>query len=137
LVDLASLARRPLTDLDASIYALGASTSDDRVVVQTRDEVGSTTLSVWDTGTRTKLIDLDTSGIQAAGEIAFAGSPGVIAAIAQDAAQSDVERLVVWDAATGRRLSLPEADERRFHQLALSPDGSRLPASDVEPALVD
>src|SRR4029079_10620750 len=47
LVDLASLARTPLTDLDASIYALGASTSDDRVVVQTRDEFGSTTMSVW------------------------------------------------------------------------------------------
>jgi WD40 repeat protein len=137
LVDLASLARTPLADLDAAISAVSASASDDRVVVQTRDEFGSTTLSVWDMGTRTRLIDLDTTGTGVVRSLAVAGTPGVVAAIAQDEAQSDVDRLVVWDAETGDRLPLPEGDGRHLGQLALSPDGSRLAATNDQLMLPD
>ena len=44
---------------------------------------------------------------------------------------------MVWDAATGARLPLPEGDGREVRQLALSPDGSRLAASDVQAAPAD
>ena len=137
LVDLASLARTPLADLNASVDGLGVSASDDRVVVQTRDEFFTSTLSVWDMGTMSTLIDLDASDIPAVRALAIAGAPGVVAAIAQDPAQSDVDRLVISDATTGARLPLPEGDGREVRQLALSPDGTRLAASDVQAAPAD
>ena len=137
LVDIASLRRTPLADLDGRIVAIGASASDDRVVVQTMDKFGATTLSVWDPESRSKIVSLDASDIGGASALAIAGNPGIVAAIGWDASQSDETKLVVWDAATGARLPLPEGDGQQVHQLAVSPDGTRIAASDVQSDLAD